>query len=204
MRFFYLFRTTTLMLVALAADPTALPSAAQTAHQDRSAPDRVVTERNAELDKQFQHLKAEKSETGAVPIVSRIWALWMQSGRSDVDLLMKQAVVAMQVREFDYALAQLDKIIGIAPEYAEGWNKRATVLYLMNEYDRSLADIVETLKREPRHFGALAGRGLIHLARENWKEALEAYRAALAVNPFIQAGSGLIGELERRVGGQEI
>jgi tetratricopeptide (TPR) repeat protein len=94
----------------------------------------------------------------------------------------------------------LDDIVARLPEWAEGWNKRAAMLYLMGEYDRSLADCERVLTLEPRHFGALAGIGLIRIQKDEPREALAAFRKALAVNPFLKKRFGLIPELERLVG----
>ncbi|GBF25010.1 hypothetical protein MnTg02_00039 [bacterium MnTg02] len=197
-------RAVVLTGVTLAVGSAGLSAIAQTPPLTKRDPGHAVAERKTELDEQFRRLKAAKGAHAAAPIVANIWKLWMRSGRPGVDRLMQEAVATMQLREYDHALIQFNQIIEIAPEYAEGWNKRATLLYLMDAHDRSLADIMETLKREPRHFGALAGRGMIHVARKNWQKALEAYRAALAVNPFIQAGRDLIPELEKMVEEQEI
>ena len=94
----------------------------------------------------------------------------------------------------------LDDIVARAPDWAEGWNKRATLLYLLGEHDRSLADIDRTLALEPRHFGALAGIGLIRIAKGEHRAALAAFRRALAINPFLKERFGLIPALEREVG----
>jgi tetratricopeptide (TPR) repeat protein len=102
------------------------------------------------------------------------------------------------------ALPLLDDLVGRAPDWAEGWNKRATALYLMGEHDRSLADIERVLALEPRHFGALAGLGLIRMARGEHRAALAAYRRALAVNPFLKERHDLIPALESKVGDKPI
>jgi tetratricopeptide (TPR) repeat protein len=90
------------------------------------------------------------------------------------------------------------------PDWAEAWNKRATARYLAGEHERSLADIDRVLALEPRHFGALAGMALIHIARGQYREALAAYRRALAVNPFLKERFELIPALERMVGEKPI
>src|SRR5690606_13752579 len=101
------------------------------------------------------------------------------------------------------ALAVLDEVIERAPDFAEGWNTRATLLYEMDEYDRSLADCEEVLKREPRHFGALSGMGMIGIAQDNYKGALAAYRRALDINPHL-LGREIVEALERKVEGQKL
>ena len=90
------------------------------------------------------------------------------------------------------------------PDWAEGWNKRATVLYLMGEHDRSLADIDRVLALEPRHFGAIAGIGLIRIEKGEMREALAAFRRALAINPFLRERYGLIPQLEKELGEKPI
>ncbi len=94
----------------------------------------------------------------------------------------------------------LDDIVKRLPNWAEGWNKRATMLYIMGEHDRSLADIERVLALEPRHFGALAGIGLIRMDKGEYREALAALRKALAINPFLKERHGLIPALEKEVG----
>jgi tetratricopeptide (TPR) repeat protein len=98
----------------------------------------------------------------------------------------------------------LDEVVKRAPEYAEGWNKRATLLYIMGEYDRSRADCDEVLKREPRHFGALAGMGLIAIAQSDYKAALAAYRRALAANPYLKERDEIIPALVKKVEGEKL
>jgi tetratricopeptide (TPR) repeat protein len=164
----------------------------------------VIAERRAEiahaLDVQFALLKSAESDTAAAAIVARIWSLWLASGRPEVDVLMRNALASMQLGDPTRALEALDRIVVLAPEYAVGWNKRATVLWMLGRHERSLADIVQTLKREPRHFGALAGRGIILVQRGDDRGALEAYRAALAVNPWLGERHTLIPMLQRRLG----
>jgi len=160
-------------------------------------------QRAAGLDARFIELKAATSSTQADPIVAEIWQLWLQSGNQEIDALAARAMTFMRMGGNDLALAILDEVVRRAPDYAEGWNMRATLLYIMGEYDRSLADCDEVLKREPRHFGALAGMGLIDIAQGNDKAALQAYRRALAINPYLKEQE-LISALERKVEGQRL
>src|SRR3546814_18294378 len=99
----------------------------------------------------------------AQQIEGEIWHIWMQSDDGAINGLMRDGVAALSRRDYSHALAKFDQMVVIAPGFAEGWNKRATVHYLLGNYGESLADIAETLALEPRHFGALSGRGLVYL-----------------------------------------
>ena len=92
----------------------------------------------------------------------------------------------MQRQEIDKAEAVFTQLIRVAPEFAEGWNKRATVRFLAKDYPGSIADCRETLARNPNHFGALSGQGLCHMALKQYKEAAELFRRALAVHPRLE------------------
>lgn len=112
-----------------------------------------------------------------------LWLLWSRSGDAALDRLLERGVDAMQSGRNDEAIATFSEVIRRKPAFAEGWNKRATALYLAGQYQRSLSDCDEVLKRNPRHFGALSGAGLIHLELERHRQALEWFRRALEVNP---------------------
>jgi tetratricopeptide (TPR) repeat protein len=152
------------------------------------------------LDGLFARLKTATAEDEADTMVAEIWKLWLQSGRADIDAAMQQALAFMGQGLPALAVPVLDDIIARAPDWAEAWNKRATVLYLLGEPDRSLADIERVLALEPRHFGALAGIGLIRMDRGEPRAALAAFRRALAINPFLKERFALIPALEREVG----
>jgi len=107
-------------------------------------------------------------------------------------------------KDYDLAIKLLDAIIAIKPDYVEAWNRRATVLYLKRDYGHALADIREVLAREPRHFGALAGLGLILQDIGDDKHALEAYRRALAIDPHLQNLADTVKTLIEKVEGREI
>jgi tetratricopeptide (TPR) repeat protein len=168
----------------------------------QTAPDAAI--RVQRLDQLFARLKSTKDEEEADRTVAEIWKLWLQSGTPDLDERLQQASWLMNAGLVAVALPVLDDIVKRAPDWAEAWNKRATTLYLAGEHDRSLADIERVLALEPRHFGALAGIGLIRMARGEYGEALAAYRRALAVNPFLKERHDLIPALERKVGEQPI
>lgn len=139
----------------------------------------------ARLDALFRALQGAPSLPAAKAIEGRILLEWHQSGDEEIDRLFRGALVAMEVRAFRSALRVLDRIVAEKPDFAEGWNKRATVYYYVAEYDRSLADIERTLALEPRHFGALAGLGMIMQDTGNLPGAIAAFERAVAVNPSL-------------------
>ena len=159
--------------------------------------------RQQRLDALFGRLKAITDEAEGDAVVAEIWHIWMQSGDAALDEAMQRAVLAMG-HVPGLALPILDDIVARAPQWAEGWNKRATVLFLLGEYDRSLADIDRVLALEPRHFGALAGQGFIRMNQGESRQALKALRRALAVNPFLKERHGLIPALEKETGEEPI
>jgi tetratricopeptide (TPR) repeat protein len=168
------------------------------------APGMDAGARARELDDLFARLKSAKAEEEGDAIVSRIWKLWQQSGNEKVDAALERAILLMGQGLGALAMPILDEIVAEKPDWAEGWNKRATVLYLMGEHDRSLADIDRVLALEPRHFGAIAGIGLIRIEKGQTREALAALRRALAINPFLRERHGLIPQLEKELGEKPI
>jgi tetratricopeptide (TPR) repeat protein len=169
----------------------------------QAPPPPTAPARAQQIDDLFDRLKTVKTQEDGDEIVAQIWKLWQQSGSPELDAAMQHAVLVMgQVPAL--AMPILDDIVARAPDWAEGWNKRATVHYLMGEYDRSLADIDRVLALEPRHFGALAGMGLIRIEKGETREALAAFRRALAVNPFLRERFGIIPALEKELGEKPI
>lgn len=191
-------RCVLLVLLLLAAWPGGV--IAQT-EAPSAAPGAAAREQR--LDALFGRLKATKDEVEGDAVVTEIWQVWMQSGLADVDEAMERAVLAMG-RVPGLALPILDEIVARAPQWAEAWNKRATALFMLGEYERSLADIDKTLALEPRHFGALAGLGLIRMNQGESRQALAAFRRALAVNPFLKERHGIIPALEKETGDKPI
>ena len=126
-----------------------------------------------------------------------LWALWSRSGDAAIDQLMAQGVGAMEAENYKAAIATFSEIVRRKPEFAEGWNKRATVYYLAGEYRKSIADCAEVLKRNARHFGALSGLGLIYMRLERYDDALAWSRKALDVNPNMLGVEFNIKHLER-------
>ncbi len=115
-----------------------------------------------------------------------MWEIWSRSGDEEIDQLFAVGVEQMSAREPAAALETFSRIIGRRPDFAEGWNKRATIYYLLGEYERSLADCAEVMKRNPYHFGALSGYGMIFLRLGEPATALGYFERALAINPNLR------------------
>jgi tetratricopeptide (TPR) repeat protein len=156
------------------------------------------------LDFLFGALKAAPDEASAKHVEARIWALWMQTPSDTAALLMMRARAAMDAQQLDVAQKLLDAVVKLRPDYVEGWNRRATLYYLRNDYRHSLQDIEQVLIREPRHFGALAGLGMIMQDLGDEKRALEAFRKALAINPHLEKVPELVKTLTEKVEGRDI
>lgn len=156
------------------------------------------------LDFLFGALKAAPDDSSAKHVEARIWAIWLQTPSDTAALLMARAKAAMDAQQADVALKLLDAIIKLRPDYVEAWNRRATLYYLKNDYAHSLGDIQQVLAREPRHFGALAGLGMIMQDLGDDKRALEAFRKALAINPHLEKVPELVKTLSEKVEGRDI
>ena len=165
---------------------------------------KVGSDRTRGLDFLFGALKAAPDEASAKHVEARIWALWMQTPSDTAALLMMRAKAAMDAQQMDVALKLLDAVVKLRPDYVEGWNRRATLYYLRNDYAHSLEDIEQVLVREPRHFGALAGLGMIMQDLGDEKRALDAFRKALAVNPYLDKVPELVKTLTEKVEGRDI
>jgi tetratricopeptide (TPR) repeat protein len=156
------------------------------------------------LDFLFEALKIAPDDATAKQIEQRIWATWFVSTSDTANLLMGRVRTAIEAKDSDLALKLLNALIKIRPDYVEAWNRRATVYFMKNEYGKSLADIREVLKREPRHFGALSGLGMILQELGEDRRALEAYRRALAVYPRIERIPETVKTLQEKVEGRDI
>ena len=137
------------------------------------------------LDRLFERLTITTSEEEASNITREIWQRWTANDDPAVSQLMQTGIRALNYSTYRRALQSFDRVIEMAPEFAEGWNKRATLYYHIKEYRRSIDDIKETLRLEPRHFGAWSGLGLVSIAQENYSGALAAFKKALSINPHI-------------------
>lgn len=203
-------RLAILLAATIAAIPAASLAQELNSKQQKRLPaapaklPRVPADKTRGLDFLFGALKAAPDEASAKHVEARIWAIWQQTPSDTVALLMTRAKVAMAAQNSDVALQLLDAVIRLRPDYVEGWNRRATLYYLRNDYAHSLADIEQVLAREPRHFGALAGLGMIMQELGDEKRALDAFRKALAVNPHIDKVPELVKTLSEKVEGRDI
>lgn len=161
-------------------------------------------DRTKNLDFLFEALKVAPDTDTSKAIEERIWALWFHSGSDTADLLMARVRSAVEGQDTDLGLKLLDSIIAFKPDYVEAWNRRATIYFAQKDYARALADLRQVLAREPRHFGALTGLGLILQEIGDDKRALEVFRRALAVNPHLDRVPDLVKQLTEKVEGRDI
>ena len=183
------------------------PAFAQDPEQWLSPPNDLARAGRGEtysLDTLFAALKIAPDETSAKAIEDRIWSQWLVSGSDTCTLLMTRVKDATDDKNYDLAIKLLDAVIAIKPNYVEAWNRRATVYYLKQDYGHSLADLREVLAKEPRHFGALSGLGLILQDIGDDKDALEAYRKALAIDPHLENIPEVVKTLTEKVEGRPI
>ena len=156
------------------------------------------------LDALFVQLKNAESREAAERAEQSIWDIWMVSGNGVADSEMLQGLQALNRKDGEGALAAFTRAIEAQPDFAEAWNKRATVNYLLGRHGDSVQDIRRTLELEPRHFGALSGLGLIHLVRGREREALAAFDSALEIHPWLPGADTTIRALREKIEGREI
>jgi len=172
------------------------------------APDKLPRaargDRTKNFDFLFEALKAAPDADSAKLVESRIWALWLASGSDTTDLLMSRVKTAIDGKDTSLAIELLNAVIELRPDYLEAWNRRATLHFANKDYGKSLADLRQVLAREPRHFGALSGLGIIMQEFGEEKLALEAFRRALAVNPHLQKIPEFVKTLTEKVEGRDI
>jgi len=149
------------------------------------------------LDRLFAQLRQADDKDMAAVLENAIQAMWLRSGSPTADVLMKQAGEAAEAKSYGPALAILDTVVELYPDFAEGWNRRATVHFLRGDYTSSLSDIEQVLALEPRHYGALSGLGAIEKERGNGRAALRALRRAKMINPNLDSIDDRIRELEQ-------
>jgi len=126
-----------------------------------------------------------------------IWQVWGRSGNQATDRLFERGLTQMQSGDLPAAVETFGRVIGMNPDFAEGWNKRATIYFLLGEDDLSLKDCAEVLKRNPQHFGVLSGYGQIYLRKGDLERALDYFRRALTINPNMQGVRNSIELIEK-------
>jgi tetratricopeptide (TPR) repeat protein len=189
-------------LPAIALSLAAAPAIAAEATPPPAKPAAATPENR--LDTLFGELKRERNERAAERIAARIQEEWNRSGSASIDLMMQWSHKAMQEEKFDVALDFLDQVITLQPSYAEGWNRRATVHFMMRSFGKSMADIDRTLQLEPRHFGALAGLAQIMKERDSKELALDAYQRVLDIYPMLRSAQNEVATLSEELAGEGI
>ena len=165
--------------------------------------------KTSELDKLFTELKNSKSLSSAQIVEKKIWEIWLIHPSDDrrgfrLTELLTQGSRLMNMGELSKAYQLFTTIIATEPDWSEAWNKRATVLYLMNRYQSSLDDIKITLALEPRHFGALSGQALNYIELKQYEKAIQSYKAAQKIYPLLDSATKMIPELEDLINDQAV
>lgn len=156
------------------------------------------------IDALFEKLQETQNPIEAKQLERQIWGAWSKSESDTLDALMQGGIAVMEKGDYPRAQQIFTSMIELNPDFAEAYNKRATVRFLAGDYPGSVADIERTLKLEPRHFGALSGLGMIMERLDNLDEALKAYRRALAANPHLNDGADKLKELRRKIDAKEL
>lgn len=155
----------------------------------------------ADLDALFAQLRTSKNAASARTIIEQIWECWIYHDDPDIRVLMDQGLLDIENQRYEQALKTFDDVLERDPDFAEAWNKRATVRYLLGQYAGSVRDIKRVLALEPRHFGALSGLGTIYLIIANDRGAVDAFEAVLALNPHLDGVRRQVEALRNALGG---
>lgn len=182
-------------LPELTEEAPPLPAAQEDAAAPEEKPPKPAEVRAEQLDTLFAHLR--RPGVASETVERKIWSLWAASDSPTAEVLLQQAGRAIEGRAPAEALSILDRLVGAHPDFAEAWNKRATLYFMMKRYDQALKDLEKVVDIEPRHFGALAGKGLILERQKKYSAAREAYEDALAVNPTLRQVRSALKELDR-------
>jgi len=163
-----------------------------------------ANDKNKKLDKLFNDLKF-KNATLSYEIEQKIWELW-STHPSDKNLttMLAEGSNLVNKQKFDQAIVVFSKVIDLDPKWAEAWNKRATVLYMVGEFQKSQDDIDKVLELEERHFGALAGQGLVNIQLENYEKAIMSYKKAQQIYPKMKSPKIMIKQIEELIRSQSI
>ncbi len=184
-----------LVLLLVLAAAIAMPAQSGPARADQNDP---------RLDDLFEQLSRSANVQEARAIEAQIWQFWVVSGEELVDSAMARGVIAMNRGAFEASLKYFNDVVSLAPEHAEGWNKRATAHFLMGNFPQSVVDIHKVLELEPRHFGALSGLGLIYMEMGRKEAAIRAMEQALAIHPHMEGIKTQLRDLKAAVDGKPI
>jgi len=165
---------------------------------------KTPAEREKTLSDLYALLSTADDEESAKAIADAIERVWVHSGSATIDLLMERSIKAMNEKKVDLALKLLDSVVELAPDFTEGWNRRAYVYFVQNDIERALGDLRRTLALDPHHFKALDGLAQILREIGQKKAALEAFKELIDVHPYWSGAKQAIEELEREVEGQGI
>jgi tetratricopeptide (TPR) repeat protein len=191
-----------LLVLALAVNPMAGAGPAMSQSGEAQAGPKQIDA--AGLDNLFGELRHQTGQADANRVARLIWENWGESGSATVNLLMQWAAEAMRDNKFAAAEDLLTQVVVLAPEFAEGWNRRATLYFMKTDYGRSISDIERTLQLEPRHFGALSGLGIILQRSGLDKKALDTWYRVLEIYPANEAAQKAVTELEEKLAGQAL
>lgn len=164
----------------------------------------VRAERRKRLEELYDSLGMARDAIEAEPIVEAIEETWQRSGSDTIDLLMARAGAFVREADVDMAVKILDAVVDLAPDEAEAWHQRAILYCLRQDYQRCLSDLRRALSLDPRHYKAIIALGVVLQEFGDKKGALEAYRKALQVNPYVDSARQSVEELSREVEGQDI
>jgi tetratricopeptide (TPR) repeat protein len=173
----------------------------QTKPQTENPPPPSPAEMRTEI---YERLAGSKDADETEGLVGLLLTAYAQSGSDTADLLLKRARKAIDAKDYDAAESLLDATIAVLPDWAEAWNARATLRYLEGDLDGSMADIAETLKREPRHLGALLGMASILESRDKHEEALKVYERVLAIAPRWKSAGEAADKLKAKIAGENL
>jgi tetratricopeptide (TPR) repeat protein len=179
-----------------------LPALAVTLLAGAAAVPARADQNDPRLEGLFYQLRTAASPSDGKRAETEIWQIWSEADDEDGNVLMLRGLVFMKRAEYAAALEAFDVLARKAPNFAEAWNKKATVEFLLNDFDASVRDIERTLALEPRHFGALSGLGQIYLALGRKAAALKAFEAALAIDPNLPGVKTQVEALKKELAGE--
>ena len=164
----------------------------------------AADQNDPQLDTLFARLQKLRDATAAAPVEQQIWQIWVTHENPALQEQMNAGIRALNGNRLQQALTIFNQLISQAPDWAEAWNKRATLHYLLGNHEESMADIEQVLQREPFHFGAMSGLGLVNLAQGNYFAAHRAFQRLLEVYPAMPGVRDTLAELDARLGRQSI